>query len=213
VAEWINVEKDGLPSSSRCEVPVDKSEDVINRAIEVAAKAHEGQVRKGTDIPYISHPYAVGMMLAEAGCSPDVVAAGILHDTVEDTYVTLDYLRANFGEKIASIVEGCSEPHKSAAWEERKKHTLEYLRTAPWEVRVVACADKLHNVRSIANDYRQVGNAVWQRFKRGKREQEWYYRGLVEALCDTPTGQPEVPFCPALRAEVNALFGGDNPQQ
>jgi (p)ppGpp synthase/HD superfamily hydrolase len=180
---------------------------MIDLAIEVAAMAHEGQVRKGTGIPYISHPYAVGMMLARAGLPEEVIAAGILHDTVEDTDLTLDYIRSNFGERVAAIVEGCSEPDRSAHWEERKRHTLEYLRTAPWEVRVVACADKLHNIRSIASDHARLGEAVWTRFKRGPREQEWYYRGLVASLCDHPRdGDPEIPFCPALREEVERLF-------
>src|SRR5205814_6539887 len=124
---------------------------MINVAIEVAARAHYGQVRKGTDIPYISHPYAVGMMLARTGCPEEIITAGILHDTVEDTNITLEYLREKFGEKVASIVEGCSEPHHgSAPWEARKAHTLEYLRNAPWEVKVVTCADKLHNIGTIA---------------------------------------------------------------
>jgi (p)ppGpp synthase/HD superfamily hydrolase len=180
---------------------------MLDSAIELAAKAHEGQVRKGTDIPYVSHPYAVAMMLARAGLSEEIITGGVLHDTVEDTYVTLDDIRAMFGEHVASIVEGCSEPDKSAPWEERKRHTLEYLRTAPWEIRVVSCADKLHNIRTIAAEHDRQGDAIWSRFKRGRQEQEWYYRGLVASLCDTPADGPEIPFCPALREEVERLFG------
>jgi (p)ppGpp synthase/HD superfamily hydrolase len=82
---------------------------MIQKAIVVAALAHEGQVRKGTSIPYITHPYTVGMMLARSGCSDEVVAAGILHDTVEDTELTLEYIAREFGEKIAAIVEGCEQ--------------------------------------------------------------------------------------------------------
>src|ERR1043165_5018773 len=107
---------------------------MLDLVIEVAAKAHSGQFRKGTDIPYIAHPYAVGMILARAGCAEEMIAAGILHDTVEDTDLTLEYIKETFGERVAAIVEGCSEPDKSATWEERKRHTIEYLRTAPWEV-------------------------------------------------------------------------------
>src|SRR3712207_3105258 len=118
----------------------------LNFAIEIAAQAHAGQVRKGTNTPYVSHPYAVGMMLSQTGCAEDMVIAGILHDTVEDTDLTLDYISEHFGDHVALIVEGCSEPDKSLPWEERKSHTLQYLRTAPWEVRVVSCADKLHNI-------------------------------------------------------------------
>ena len=180
---------------------------MLDLAIEVAAKAHRGQVRKGTDIPYISHPYAVGMMLARAGCQEEMIAAGVLHDTVEDTDLTLGYIRETFGEQVASIVEGCSERDKSASWETRKTHTLEYLRTAPWQVRVVACADKLHNLRTIAAEHEKLGEAVWSRFKRGRSEQEWYYRGLVQSLCDQREGEKEIPFCAEFRDEVERLFG------
>jgi (p)ppGpp synthase/HD superfamily hydrolase len=184
---------------------------MLDYAIEVAAKAHAGQVRKGTDIPYVSHPYAVGMMLARAGYSEEIVAAGILHDTVEDTHLTLDWIRDNFGERVAVIVEGCTEPHhRREPWEARKAHTLEYLRTAPWEVRLVACADKLHNLRSVAAGREAVGEGVWERFKRGRAEQEWYYRGLVDSLCGGTGGASdgkEIPFCAEFREGVEKLFG------
>ncbi|HUP27065.1 MAG TPA: HD domain-containing protein [Chloroflexia bacterium] len=179
---------------------------MIEEAIELAARAHRGQLRKASDLPYISHPYAVGMLLARAGCPEEMVAAGILHDTVEDTQVTLEDIRTAFGPGVAAIVEGCSESDKSAGWEERKKHTLAYLRTAPWEVRVVSCADKLHNVRTIIKARKELGEQVWQRFKRGRQEQEWYYRGLVQSLCEEGDGK-EVIFCPELRASVDELFG------
>jgi (p)ppGpp synthase/HD superfamily hydrolase len=180
---------------------------MLNLAIETAAKAHVGQVRKGTDIPYISHPYAVGMMLARAGCPEEMVAAGILHDTVEDTNLTLESIRDTFGERVALIVEGCSEPnHRSEPWEARKAHTLEYLRTAPWEIKVVACADKLHNALTIAAQRDVVGDVVWTRFKRGHTEQQWYYRGLVDSLCNR-TGEKEIPFCAEFRDVVERLFG------
>src|SRR5439155_6449654 len=176
---------------------------MLDFAIEVAAKAHAGQVRKGTDIPYVAHPYAVGMMLARAGCSEEIVAAGILHDTVEDTDLTLAWIRDNFGERVALIVEGCTEPHHGREpWEARKAHTLEYLRTAPWEVRLVACADKLHNLRSIAAEREVAGEGVWERFKCGRAEQAWYYRGLVESLCGGGGDGKEIPFCAELREEV-----------
>ncbi len=180
---------------------------MLNLAIEVAAKAHQGQIRKGTDVPYISHPYAVAMILARAGCSEEVIAAGILHDTVEDTKLTMEDIRENFGERVEAIVEGCSEPDKSASWEERKRHTIEHLRTAPWEVRMVACADKLHNIRTTVAEYERLGEVVWSRFKRGREEQEWYYRGLVESLCNQREDGDEIPFCAEFKDEVERLFG------
>ena len=190
------------------EVEIARTKEMIEEAIEVAAKAHAGQVRKASDVPYISHPFAVGILLAKAGCEDEVVAAGILHETVEDTDVTLDIIRERFGDKVASIVEGCSEPDKSASWENRKKHTLEYLRTAPWEIRLVSCADKLHNARTILAAQEEMGDKVWERFKRGRKEQEWYYRGLLGSLCGAESGQ-ELPFCVPVREVVDQLFSAE----
>ncbi|HEY0069998.1 MAG TPA: HD domain-containing protein [Chloroflexia bacterium] len=182
---------------------------MIDRAIELAARAHVGQVRKGTDIPYIAHPYAVGLMLAQAGCEDVIVAAGILHDTVEDTDVTLEQLREQFGERVASIVEGCSEPDRSKGWEARKEHTLAYLPTAPRDVRLVSLADKLHNARSILADLRRGGEETWLRFKRGRTQQAWYYRGLVAALCSPRPGEEPLPFCAEFKQVVEDLFGAE----
>jgi len=179
---------------------------LIDLAIEIAAKAHGNQVRKGTDIPYVTHPFAVVIILLKAGCVDEVVIAGILHDTVEDTSITLDYIRDTFGEKVASIVEGCSEPDKSLTWEERKRHTLEFLKTATPEVRLVACADKLHNIRTIAAEYKRIGDKVWSRFKRGKKEQEWYYQGLVKSLCENDNKGDNSPLFQEFRSEVENLF-------
>jgi (p)ppGpp synthase/HD superfamily hydrolase len=183
--------------------------NTIERAIEVAAVAHRDQVRKGTTMPYVTHVYAVGMMLAREGLPEEVVAAGILHDTVEDTPLTLDDIRRQFGDRIAAIVEGCSEPDKSASWEERKQHTIEHLRSAPWEVCVVSAADKLHNLHTVVREMEASGEGVWARFKRGRAEQAWYYHGLVDSLCGkaAPPERPPVPFCGELRETVERLFG------
>jgi (p)ppGpp synthase/HD superfamily hydrolase len=176
--------------------------DVIEKALQVASRAHEKQYRKETKIPYITHPVAVGMLLMKAGYEDDIIAAGILHDTVEDTDLTLVDLEASFGKKIAEIVAGCSEPDKSLSWEERKEHTIEFLRTASEEIRAVACADKLHNIRSIRRDYKEKGNEVWERFNRGKHQLQWYYRNIVESLGVLSTFN----LLDDLRDEVDRLF-------
>jgi len=180
---------------------------MIDLAIDFAALAHKGKDRKGTDIPYISHPYGVGVILLQAGCEEEVVVAGILHDTVEDTPVTIDDIRELFGERVASIVWGCSEPDKSLPWEERKRHTLEYLKTAPLDVRMVTCADKLHNIRSMSAEYEIIGDKLWERFNRGKEAQEWYYRGIVESFCGLEKSPELSSIFEQLRTEVERLFG------
>jgi (p)ppGpp synthase/HD superfamily hydrolase len=175
---------------------------IIDKALQIAAMEHEGQYRKNTKIPYIVHPVAVGMILQKAGYSEGMVAAGILHDTVEDTELTMADIEREFGTEIAAIVAGCSEPDKSLSWEERKEHTIEFLKTAPEEIRVVACADKLHNVMSIRSDAEQNGDTVWTRFRRGKAQQEWYYRNVIESLGYTS----KFPLLDELELEVNRLF-------
>lgn len=176
---------------------------LVEKAIEYAATMHDGQQRKGTSIPYISHPFAVGMILRQAGCLEEEVAAGILHDTLEDTEATAGQLLELFGPEVLRIVEGCSEPDKGATWEERKEHTLEFLRGASQSVSIVACADKLHNIRSLQEDLVLHGENVWSRFKRGRASQQWYYTGLVESLgC-----QSSFPLLEELKASVDVVFG------
>jgi (p)ppGpp synthase/HD superfamily hydrolase len=193
---------------------MDKSKqvDLIDRAIELAVKAHEEQKRKGTETAYIIHPFSVALVLAKAGCSDETIAAGILHDTVEDTPVEIDSIRKEFGETVASIVESCSEPSKTMPWEERKEHTLRSLKNAPLDVRLVSCADKLHNIRTIARELNKMGDEVWFRFNRGKDEQRWYYERLVEVLCDRQdTGEYQSLF-EELRKEVKRVFGKEEQQ-
>ena len=186
---------------------------MVDAAIEVAEEAHRGQFRKGSGIPYISHPRAVARILSDAGCSEELVAAGILHDTVEDTSLTLDFIREKFGERVAKIVQGCSEPDKSLPWEQRKLHTVEFLKTAPLEVRTVTCADKLHNLLTIIADYEVMGDDVWDRFSRGRDAQEWYYRELAASLCDQPDCHGDGTIFEQFRESVEALFGAAEPQK
>ncbi|WHZ03866.1 HD domain-containing protein [Neobacillus sp. YX16] len=176
--------------------------DIVEKALQLASKSHEGQYRKNTDIPYITHPVAVGMLLVKNGYSEEIVASGILHDTVEDTELTLEDIKREFGTKIAEIVEGSSEPDKSLPWKDRKEHTIEYLKGASEEIRIVVCADKLHNIRSIIRDYEIVGEEVWARFNAGKEQQKWYYTNIVESL----GSQSTFDLLTELRNEVNRLF-------
>jgi (p)ppGpp synthase/HD superfamily hydrolase len=176
--------------------------EIIEKALKVASKAHEGQYRKHTETPYITHPVTVGMIVMKAGYDEEMIAAAILHDTVEDTNLSLDDIRQEFGGRIAEIVEGCSEPNKDLPWKARKEHTIEYLKTAPEKIRIVACADKLHNIRTIIKDYEQIGDEVWRRFNAGKEQQKWYYTGIVESLGESSS----FPLLSELKLEVDRLF-------
>ncbi|WDL97719.1 HD domain-containing protein [Alicyclobacillus sp. ALC3] len=154
----------------------------LDDAIVFAAKAHKTQMRKGTDIPYITHPFAVAMLLQQAGCEENVVIAGLLHDTVEDTDVTLAGIRERYGERVAELVDAASEPNKAAPWKERKEHTIKFLADAPLDIKCLSCADKLHNIRSILSDLDKQGAGVWKRFNRGRDEQVWYYTELLQSF-------------------------------
>jgi len=181
--------------------------DLIDRALNFAAKAHQGQYRKGTDIPYIVHPVGVAMLLQEMDAPAEVLAAGLLHDVVEDTPVTPAQLKAEFGPEIARLVAGASEPDRSATWEARKQHTVEYLRRAPLPVKLIACADKLHNIRTLSRDYAKLGDAVWSRFNRGQAQQAWYYRALAQSLPEGVASPEQYPIFEQFSEAVRRLFG------
>lgn len=178
--------------------------DRLNQAANFAAVAHRNQVRKSKETPYIIHPLMVGTLLADAGCSVDVIISGYLHDTIEDTPVTAEEIQTEFGEAVLHIVEGCSEPDKSAEWEDRKQHTIDFLREeASMDVCMVTCADKLHNIRSMVLDYQEEGETMWNRFNRGQAKQEWYYTNLVKVLRQRV---PDFTLFILLETEVKRLF-------
>jgi adenylate cyclase len=160
--------------------------DLIERALAFAARAHAEQTRKGTRIPYVTHPVRVAATLLAAGCDTSIAAAAYLHDTLEDTPTTHADLRAEFGDEVADLVAGASEPDNGATWEVRKQHTIDALpgmrRRALW----VPLADKIDNAESILADLETAGAtgraAVWGRFSRPVAQQAWYYRSVLAAL-------------------------------
>lgn len=175
----------------------------FDAALNMSARAHARQLRKGTDIPYLTHPVHVAFLLARHDAEEDVCIAALLHDLVEDTEVSLGEIERAFGGRVAAIVDGCSEPRGDyGLWEHRKEHTIESLRTAPADVRAVACADKLHNLSTIRDVLQLDGETVWDRFRRGRSDQAWYYRGLVDSL-----GQGwSHPLLDELRERVDEVF-------
>jgi len=179
---------------------------LIDKAIEVAALAHQGQVRKHTDIPYISHPFGVAMILSRYGYSEVLITAGLLHDVVEDTDLSLGDISRIFDDDVTTIVYGCSEPDKSQPWMVRKSQTIESLRSAPRNTKIVVCADKLHNILSIAADYEEVGEKVWDRFNAGKSNQEWYYKHLIKSFASEPESLESHPLFQEFKREVESLF-------
>lgn len=171
---------------------------LVDRAILFAVKAHSGTERRGKGFPYVIHPMEAMAIVATITPDPELLAAAALHDTVEDTDITLDVLRAEFGERVAKLVadesdvftEGKSEEE---TWHQRKKAAIERLARAPHDAKIVALGDKLSNMRAIARDYAAQGDALWNIFHtKDPKEHEWHYRGLADALRelqDTPAFQ------------------------
>ncbi|MDR1017517.1 MAG: HD domain-containing protein [Lachnospiraceae bacterium] len=158
------------------------SQDLINKATAFATKAHEGQLRKGTLRPYIVHPIEVGDIVASITSDEEIIAAAILHDTIEDTDTTEEDIRREFGDRVASMVALESED-KSKTWFERKKHTIDMIPVEPLEVQIIALADKLSNIRDINRDYPVVGEELWNRFRMKDKEMiGWYYKGVRDSL-------------------------------
>ena len=148
-----------------------------------AINAHMGQVRKSEpDKPMIIHPISVGLILEEYGSDESVIAAGYLHDVVEDTKYTLKDIEKEFGSDIANLVNGASEPDKSLSWEERKKHTIENTKELPLSCKLVICADKINNLEDIMLKFQKSGKRDFSAFKRGEEQQKWYYTNVYKSL-------------------------------
>ena len=143
----------------------------LKNAIKFAIKTHDlyqKQMRKGKDVAYITHPLTVGVILASAGCSEDVVAAGILHDTIEDSTiekkVTASMLAQRFGDNVAELVSSVSENDKAKSWDDRKNEAVEHIKDFSQESLLVKSADIVSNVSELVDDYARYGEDVFSRF-------------------------------------------------
>lgn len=162
----------------------------LQQAFRYAAKWHDGQTRKSTAVPYLSHLMAVASLVLEAGGDEDLAIAALLHDVVEDCggMPRLREIRRQFGARVARIVKGCTDTfvEPKPDWVERKKGYLEEVKHADDETRLVSASDKLHNVRTILADYRKDGDAIWVRFNGKKGGTLWYYRALNDEFARKP---------------------------
>lgn len=161
---------------------------LLDRAIIFAVQAHAGTERRGKGFPYIVHPMEAMEIVATMTTDQELLAAAALHDTVEDTDVTVEQIRAEFGERIASLVADESEERPEGvsdeeSWHDRKRAALAHLAKASRDAKMVALGDKLSNIRAIARDYAEIGDALWGRFHTSDpKDHEWHYRGLADAL-------------------------------
>ncbi|MGD8331782.1 MAG: HD domain-containing protein [Acidobacteriota bacterium] len=155
-------------------------------ALTFAAEAHNGQGRKGTEVPYVAHLLGVTAIVLEYGGDEDQAIAALLHDAIEDQGgdVMRRQILERFGEHVTGMVNDCTDAEviPKPPWKERKLAYLAHIPAVAADSMLVSMADKLHNSRAILRDLRHKGPAVFERFKGGRDGTLWYYRSLVEAF-------------------------------
>lgn len=162
--------------------------NIIEKAILFAVNAHEGALRKGTNLPYILHPIEATAIAARLTEDPEIIAAAALHDVVEDTDSTLEDIRSEFGDRVAELVSSCTENKRrelpaADTWMIRKQETIEHLQSASREEKVIAFADKLSNLRSMMTDYISEGESFWDRFQvKEPQKHVWYYTAMLASF-------------------------------
>lgn len=172
----------------------------IQEALEFAIKVHQNQTRKVQGEPFIVHPLMVALILARAGASEDVIVAGLLHDTIEDSKppnkITKEDLTAKFGAQVADVVDNLTEQNKNLPWHERKAAALKHIPQMDRDSLLVKSADVLHNMTDMIEEYGSKGEAVFNHFNAPKNQQFERYKKLVRTLENV---WPENPLSPALQ--------------
>jgi myo-inositol-1(or 4)-monophosphatase len=162
--------------------------ELLDRAIVFAVRAHAGTERRGKGFPYIVHPLEAMEIVATMTPDQELLAAAALHDTIEDTDVTIAQIQTEFGDRVAELVAMESdEPHQSRDsienWRARKQTAIDRLARASRDAKIVALGDKLSNMRAIARDYAEQGDNLWNLFHaKDRKDHEWHYRGLAASL-------------------------------
>jgi len=162
-----------------------RSETII-ACMNLVMTLHQGQMRKGTQVPYFIHLWAVAALVGEYGGNEDQLVAALLHDSVEDhgEKISFEQIANQFGFRVAEIVKGCtdSQQNPKPPWRQRKENFIDRLRTASVDIKLVVAADKLHNAKSTVSDLRLHGSKVWSRFNAGQEDQVWYYKEIISGL-------------------------------
>ena len=162
--------------------------ELLDRAIIYAVGAHAGTERRGKHFPYIVHPMEAMAVVATLTDDQELLAAAALHDVVEDTEISVEEIRAAFGDRIADLVAAESDDMEDGvseeeSWRSRKQAAIDRLAKASLDVKMVAMGDKLSNMRAIARDYAIQGDDLWNLFHvKDRASHEWHYRGLADSL-------------------------------
>ena len=193
------------------------SSSIMVRAFSFAYKVHKGKYRKGSKIPYIVHPLDVASVLMKNEASEEVVVAGLLHDVVEDAGVELQQVEKLFGKEVKKLVKGASEPEeyrremssaeRRRTWKARKSNTVNKIKDAVYDLKLLSCADKLSNIRDMINDYNEIGDNLWNKLNATKEQQSWYYNSMLEAYTTSPNSLVGLPLYNQFKEAVQQLYG------
>lgn len=184
----------------------------IQQAIKFATKTHEvyqKQKRKGKDIPYITHPLTVGMILAAAGASEDIIVAGILHDTIEDSTdekkVTAEMLKQRFGTNVSNLVRSVTESDKTKSWDERKKEAIEHTKLFSNDSLMLKSADVIANNSEMLEDYRQLGDVAFERFNAPRNKKLNSTIELIDTILNAWPDNPLSEDLKVISQEIKAI--------
>ena len=164
--------------------------ELFDRAAKFAVDAHHNTERRGKGFPYVIHVFEAAEIVSTMTTDPELLSAAVLHDTIEDTGVTVEEIRREFGERVAHLVEAESDRFieglsEEASWHDRKQAAIDRIAAASRDAKMVAMGDKLSNMRAIWRDYREKGDEVWNIFHvKDKKQHEWHYRGLLSSLSE-----------------------------
>lgn len=164
--------------------------ELFDKAVRFAVRAHAGTERRGKNFPYVIHPMEAAAIVSTMTSDQEMLAAAMLHDTVEDTDVNIDDIRKEFGNRVAELVEAESDKFTEGvseedSWHDRKQAAITRLASAPRDVKIVALGDKLSNARAIYRDYMTRGDDFWKIFHvKDKAAHKWHYEGLADSLKD-----------------------------
>ncbi len=181
----------------------------------MAAQLHRGQRRKTDDIPYVSHPYAVAWIVSHYTDDEDIIIAALLHDVLEDVSgYTSQQMTEDFGPQVTTLVQQVTEPEKRpgmtpdeerATWEERKHNFLDHLRHATPDALMIVAADKMHNMVSMVESYRRMGEAVWQKFNAPVQRRQWFHGAVVGIVQSKLGGELPTRLAEAYQAANDAF--------
>ena len=183
----------------------------FDQAVIFAVHAHQNAVRKGTGLPYILHPMEVAAICSGLTEDADILMAAVLHDTVEDTEVTIEEIESKFGKRVADLVQSETENKRKElppgdTWKIRKQESLEVLKNTEDEgVKILWLGDKLSNIRSFYRKWKKHGNAMWEEFnQKDPKEQGWYYHSIVNLLKEYSENEA----WKELKEKTEEIFGG-----